>query len=141
MSSTGSEAPEGNRIADGRGVKRGPDREPLADEGQDKDNKTEDAISAPPAKVAKTSTESTKKAATPAKAESSAEETVAKTGAEKVTSAGSTDSDRVEEEALREVGLTVGTRIEVMWLLEEDDKSTEKVSSYNILAWLRSTQQ
>lgn len=38
-----------------------------------------------------------------------------------------TDSERVEEEALRSVGLAVGSRLEVMWVLEDDDKSVEKV--------------
>lgn len=39
-----------------------------------------------------------------------------------------TDSERVEAEALGSLGLAVGTRLEVMWLLEDDDKSVEKVS-------------
>lgn len=38
-----------------------------------------------------------------------------------------TDSERVEAECLRSLGLAVGTRLEVMWLLEDDDKSVEKV--------------
>ncbi|CAM9165934.1 unnamed protein product [Ectocarpus fasciculatus] len=37
-----------------------------------------------------------------------------------------TDSERVEAECLRSLGLAVGTRLEVMWLLEDDDKSVEK---------------
>lgn len=39
-----------------------------------------------------------------------------------------TDSQRVEAEALSSVGLSMGDRLEVMWVLEEDDKSIEKVS-------------
>lgn len=38
-----------------------------------------------------------------------------------------TDSERVEAECLQSLGLAVGTRLEVMWLLEDDDKSVEKV--------------
>lgn len=41
---------------------------------------------------------------------------------------GPTDSERVEAEALNSLGLAVGVRLEVMWLLEDDDKSVEKVS-------------
>ncbi|CAM9622809.1 unnamed protein product [Ectocarpus sp. 4 AP-2014] len=37
-----------------------------------------------------------------------------------------TDSERVEAECLRSLGMAVGTRLEVMWLLEDDDKSVEK---------------
>lgn len=45
----------------------------------------------------------------------------------KPQNAGPTDSERVEAEALSSLGLGVGTRLEVMWLLEEDEKSVEKV--------------
>lgn len=46
----------------------------------------------------------------------------------KAEGTGPTDSERVEAEALSSLGLAVGTRLEVMWLLEDDDKSVEKVS-------------
>lgn len=45
----------------------------------------------------------------------------------KADASGPSDSERVEAEALRSLGLAVGTRLEVMWLLEEEDKSIEKV--------------
>lgn len=38
-----------------------------------------------------------------------------------------TDSERIEAEELSSLGLTVGARLEVMWLLEDDESSTEKV--------------
>ena len=38
-----------------------------------------------------------------------------------------TDSERVEAEALSSLGLTVEERLEVMWLLEDDESSVEKV--------------
>lgn len=43
------------------------------------------------------------------------------------TEAATTDSERVEAEELSSLGLTVGARLEVMWLLEDDESSTEKV--------------
>lgn len=44
------------------------------------------------------------------------------------TEAAPTDSERLEAEELSSLGLTVGARLEVMWLLEDDDSSIEKVS-------------
>lgn len=41
--------------------------------------------------------------------------------------AGSSDSEKVETEALRSLDLAVGTRLEVMWVLEDGDESVEKV--------------
>lgn len=45
------------------------------------------------------------------------------------------DSERVEAEALNVVGLSVGDRLEVMWILEEDGKSTEKASKGVLVFW------
>ena len=108
--------------AENKGTKRAP-------EEQEKDSKeldelaNDDETGPPPAKAAKPNPSSD--GDTPAAAASPApgEPVVAV----KAEGGEPTDSQRVESEALQSLGLAVGTRLEVMWLLEDDEKSVEKV--------------
>lgn len=102
-----------------------------ASEEQNEEKKPEDPANGdqtgpPPAKMAKPNPSS-------AGVESSATPPAAAGGepvvAAKAEGGKPTDCERVEAEALQSLGLAVGTRLEVMWLLEDDEKSVEKVRS------------
>eukprot|EP00903_Cladosiphon_okamuranus_P015465 g14280.t1 len=104
---------------EGKGTKRGPEEnEEKAGNGSVNDDQT----APPPAKAAKPnpSPAAGEDVSPPAAGE------VAVAVAVKAEGAGPTDSERVEAEALSSLGLAVGTRLEVMWLLEDDEKSVEK---------------
>lgn len=112
MSSAGKTAEQPG----GKGTKRGPEE---AKEKQETEPADGDQTGPPPTKTAKPNP-------SPAVEEMAAGGGVAV--AVKAEGAAPTDSERVEAEALSSLGLAVGTRLEVMWLLEDDDKSVEKVS-------------
>lgn len=116
------------KLRDGKGVKRAPERDSSACKLGEAEEGTESSTIAPPTKMVKITKEPPKATATESPAESPVDATVAVGVDEKPVKRELTDSERIEEEALRELGLAVGTRMEVMWLLEEEEKSTEKVS-------------
>lgn len=108
MSSAGTTAEQPG----GKGTKRGPEE---AKEKQETEPADGDQTGPPPTKTAKPNP-------------SPAVDMGGVAVAVKAEGAAPTDSERVEAEALSSLGLAVGTRLEVMWLLEDDDKSVEKVS-------------
>lgn len=112
----------------GKGVKRPPESDDTTKKDGEKGDDSESLTSFPAAKIARTSTDPTKKTPTPSAGERPADDSTAESVDGKGVTRQPTDSDRVEEEALREIDLNIGDRLEVMWLLEEEDKSTEKVS-------------
>eukprot|EP00752_Nemacystus_decipiens_P004364 g3988.t1 len=103
-----------NEPQDGKGTKRGP--EETEEERQDQPANGDHA-GPPPTKAAKP---------TPSPAGEDTSSSAGVAVAAKAECAEPTDSERVEAEALSSLGLAVGTRLEVMWLLEDDDKSVEK---------------
>lgn len=98
---------------EGKGAKRGPEE---SEERPEVDPSKSDVTSPPPTKTAKPNP-------------SSPSVDMSSPGGVAVEVKAETDSARVEAEALSSLGLAVGTRLEVMWLLEDGDKSVEKVSA------------
>lgn len=114
------------REGTGKGTKRSPEEQPESQVTSGND------IGPPTTKIAKPNPPASDE---DKNQEAQAATTTASTGAGAVVTvkpqgAGPTDSERVEAEALRSLGLGVGTRLEVMWLLEDDDKSVEKVRAH-----------
>lgn len=107
----------------GKGTKRGPEED---QEKAENGPASGDQTGRPPTKAAKPnpSPAGDEDMSTPAAAGGGVAVAVAK-----AEGTGPTDSERVEVEALSSLGLAVGTRLEVMWLLEDDEKSVEKVSN------------
>ena len=116
--SSDAAAPTPTATGEQQGSKRAPE----------KDSSNQDGVDGgpPPAKVAKPGSASAddEDAKLDVKAALKGQD---KKDAVEGSRSGPTDSERVEEEALRSVGLAVGSRMEVMWVLEDDDKSVEKV--------------
>lgn len=124
--SSGAAGPAPSATGEQQGAKRAPEEHDTNQDGV--------AGGPPPAKVAKPSSgddEDSKqldvKAALNGQESCQQQKVTMGEGGGSGGGSGPTDSERVEAEALRSVGLAVGSRLEVMWVLEEDDKSTEKV--------------
>lgn len=114
-----------------KGTKRAPEEQ--TEEKEQGEPANGDATGPPPAKMARPNPSSAgESGATPPAAAGGAPVVAGKAeGGEP------TDSERVEAEALHSLGLAVGTRLEVMWLLEDDEKSVEKVRSDHVAVTFR----
>lgn len=134
------------QLGDGKGTKRSPDQK-KHEKGQEQgeSGNVDETTGPPPTKTAKLNPSSSSEdktvsparppaapAAAPAEAAAGGGGAGGVTVAVKAEGAGPTDSEKVEAEALRSLGLAVGTRLEVMWLLEDDDKSVDKVRGQSL---------
>lgn len=119
MSSTeGTPASPPNSAAEnGKGVKRSPEQHDQQEDHHQQQQRGGDAVP-PPSKTAKLN---------PPSDGHGAEKQDAEAPGGGVVESPPTDSERVEMEALSSMGLEVGTRLEVLWVLEDEDKSVEKV--------------
>lgn len=120
MSSGQVSEPTPNVTGEGKGVKRAPEEQQQEEEEQEKGVGGD----SPPTKTTKLTPPTGDNTSIDVPADEQEKE---RGGVAVAAVARPTDSERVEAETLRSLGLAVGTRLEVMWLLEEDDKSVEKV--------------
>lgn len=112
-----------NVTGDGKGVKRAPEEQPSGEQDVDRSSYPPAAKTVKSNPAAAAIASDNKGYATAVDSREREQDEVQ----DPKNAAGSTDSERVEAEALLSLGLSVGTRLEVMWLLEEDGKSNEKV--------------
>lgn len=135
-----SASPQASVAGDGKGVKRSQEEATQQQQQQQQQQQDTDGVPPPPMKSAKladdrasvgtSANEENGRAGTATAATAvppSVAPTVASSSAAVANRCGPTDSEKVEAEELRSLGLAVGSRLEVMWILEDDDKSTEKV--------------